>query len=142
MTQIFCCALQKGGVGKTTTAVSLSAGLAYLHSKRVLLIDLDPQGNASMSLGVKIEELQTSVRNLLTGDVKDFKRLWWDKGDNLKILPANSSLKDIEPELLGSVDELPVEGGLNPFSTGLTTSLLTQDQAPAFLPNVSLLHTR
>ena len=100
MTQIFCCALQKGGVGKTTTAVSLSAGLAYLHSKRVLLIDLDPQGNASMSLGVKIEELQTSVRNLLTGDVKDFKRLWWDKGDNLKILPANSSLKDIEPELL------------------------------------------
>ena len=104
MTQIFVCALQKGGVGKTTTAVSLSAGLAYLHSKRVLLIDLDPQGNASMSLGVKIEELQTSVRNLLAGDVKDFKRLWWDKGDNLKILPANSSLKEIEPELLGSVD--------------------------------------
>jgi chromosome partitioning protein len=110
MTQIFVCALQKGGVGKTTTAVSLSAGLAYLHSKRVLLIDLDPQGNASMSLGVKIEELQTSVRNLIAGDVKDFKRLWWDKGDNLKILPANSSLKEIEPELL-----VQPGGKKNPF---------------------------
>jgi chromosome partitioning protein len=136
MTQIFVCALQKGGVGKTTTAVSLSAGLAYLHSKRVLLIDLDPQGNASMSLGVKIEELQTSVRNLLAGDVKDFKRLWWDKGDNLKILPANSNLKEIEPELLGSVDgRFRLKERLKPIlsqfdyiiiDTGPSTGILTQ----------------
>ena len=136
MTQIFVCALQKGGVGKTTTAVSLSAGLAYLHSKRVLLIDLDPQGNASMSLGVKIEELQTSVRNLIAGDVKDFKRLWWDKGDNLKILPANSSLKEIEPELLGSVDgRFRLKERLKPIlsqfdyiiiDTGPSTGILTQ----------------
>jgi chromosome partitioning protein len=94
----------KGGTGKTTTAVNLSAGLAFIKGYRVLLVDFDPQGNASMSLGVDIEGLKYSVKDLITGRMTDYSLLLWDKGEQLKILPANSSLKDVEPELLANVD--------------------------------------
>ena len=103
-TRIITCANHKGGTGKTTTAVNVSAGLAFLKKKRVLLIDFDPQGNASMALGVDIENLRYSVKDLLTGTMTDLHYLCWDKGDSLKILPANATLKDVEPDLLRSVD--------------------------------------
>jgi chromosome partitioning protein len=103
-TRIITCANHKGGTGKTTTAVNISAGLAFLKQKRVLLVDFDPQGNASMALGVDIENLRYSIKDLLTGAMTDLHYLCWDKGDNLKILPANASLKDVEPDLLRSVD--------------------------------------
>ena len=103
-TRIITCANHKGGTGKTTTAVNISAGLAFLKQKRVLLVDFDPQGNASMALGVDIENLRYSVKDLLTGAMTNLHYLCWDKGDNLKILPANASLKDVEPDLLRSVD--------------------------------------
>jgi chromosome partitioning protein len=102
--RIITIANNKGGTGKTTTAVNLASGLAFRKSKRVLLIDFDPQGNASISLDVDIEALKYSVRDLLTGKMLDFKYLVWDKGQNLKILPANNSLREIENELVGSVD--------------------------------------
>ena len=66
MAKIFCIANQKGGVGKTTTAVNLAAGLAGLK-QRVLLVDLDPQGNATMGSGVEKAELNTSVYQVLIG---------------------------------------------------------------------------
>jgi chromosome partitioning protein len=96
----------KGGTGKTTTAVNLSAGLAFLPKKnyRVLLVDFDPQGNASLSLGVEIEKLDYSVKDLLTGKMTDFNYLLWDKGERLRILPANSTLKDVEHELFTNID--------------------------------------
>lgn len=103
-TRIITCANHKGGTGKTTTAVNISAGLAFLKKKRVLLVDFDPQGNASMALGVDIENLRYSVKDLLTGAMTNLHYLCWDKGDNLKILPANATLKDVEPDLLRSVD--------------------------------------
>jgi chromosome partitioning protein len=103
-TRIITCANHKGGTGKTTTAVNISAGLAFLKKKRVLLVDFDPQGNASMALGVDIENLRYSVKDLLTGAMTDLHYLCWDKGENLKILPANATLKDVEPDLLRSVD--------------------------------------
>jgi chromosome partitioning protein len=102
--RIITIANNKGGTGKTTTAVNLSTGLAFIKGYRVLLIDFDPQGNASISLDVDIEALKYSVRDLITGNMLDYKYLIWDKGDNLDIIPANNSLRDIETELVGSVD--------------------------------------
>ena len=64
MAKIFCVANQKGGVGKTTTAVNLAAGLAKVK-QRVLLIDLDPQGNATMGSGVDKRALETTVYDVL-----------------------------------------------------------------------------
>ena len=64
MAKIFCIANQKGGVGKTTTTVNLAAGLAKL-GQRVLLVDLDPQGNATMGSGIDKRELELSVYDVL-----------------------------------------------------------------------------
>jgi chromosome partitioning protein len=94
----------KGGTGKTTTAVNLASGLAFLKGYRVLLVDFDPQGNASISLNVDIENLDWSVKDLLTGKMLDFHYLLWNKGEPLKILPANNNLKTIENELFTAVN--------------------------------------
>jgi chromosome partitioning protein len=102
--RIITIANNKGGTGKTTTAVNLSAGLAFQKGYRVLLIDFDPQGNASISLDIDIENLKHSVKDLLGNSNYPAQNLLWKKGETLRILPANSTLKDVEPELLGSVD--------------------------------------
>ena len=66
MAKIFCVANQKGGVGKTTTTVNLSAGLAKLK-QRVLLVDLDPQGNATMGAGINKAGLKASTYEVMLG---------------------------------------------------------------------------
>src|SRR5262249_59816660 len=66
-TRIITCANHKGGTGTTTTAVNVSAGLALLTQQRVLLIDCDPRGHASMALGIDTTHVRYSVTNLLTG---------------------------------------------------------------------------
>jgi chromosome partitioning protein len=98
-TRIITCANHKGGTGKTTTAVNVSAGLVLLKQQRVLLVDCDPRGNASMALGVDMQHVRYAVTDLLTGALPDVQALGWDTGDNLKLLPANATLQDVEPEL-------------------------------------------
>jgi len=98
-TRIMTCANHKGGTGKTTTAVNVSAGLALLKQQRVLLVDFDPRGHASMALGVDSAHVRYSVTDLLTGAMTDWQALCWEHGDNLHLLPANATLTDVALEL-------------------------------------------
>jgi chromosome partitioning protein len=98
-TQIITCANHKGGTGKTTTAVNVSAGMAMLTQQRVLLIDCDPRGHASLALGIDRQHVRYSVTDLLTGAVPEVQALCWDPSANLHILPANATLTDVEREL-------------------------------------------
>jgi chromosome partitioning protein len=95
-TRIITCANHKGGTGKTTTAVNVSAGLALLTQQRVLLVDCDPRGHASMALGIDMEHVRYSVTDLLTGAMTDWQALCWDPSAHLHILPANATLTDVE----------------------------------------------
>src|SRR5262249_41887452 len=85
-TRIITCANHKRGTGKTTTAVNVSAGLALLTQQRVLLVDCDPRGHASLALGVDSAHVRHSVTDLLTGAVTDVHALCWEHGANLHIL--------------------------------------------------------
>src|SRR5919202_3561068 len=97
-TRIITCANHKGGTGKTTTAVNVSAGLALLTQQRVLLIDCDPRGHASLALGIDMQHVRYSVTDLLTGARPDVQALCWHPRANLHILPAHATLTDVERE--------------------------------------------
>jgi len=95
-TRIITCANHKGGTGKTTTAVNVSAGLALLTQQRVLLIDCDPRGHASLALGIDTQHVRYSVTDLLMGATPEVQALCWDPRAHLHILPANATLADVE----------------------------------------------
>lgn len=97
--KIVAIANQKGGVGKTTTAVNLSACLAE-QGKRVLLVDVDPQGNSTSGLGMKKEGDVKSIYDVLINDVTVDEATKDTMIDNLKLLPAHISLAGAEVELV------------------------------------------
>ena len=104
MARIFCIANQKGGVGKTTTSVNLAAGLAKI-GQRVLLVDLDPQGNATMGSGIDKRQLDASLYEVLTDSMPiaaarvRAERLS-DAGCAYDVLGANRELAGAEVELV------------------------------------------
>jgi len=106
-TRIVAVANQKGGVGKTTTALNLAAGLAEL-TKRVLLVDMDPQGNASTGLGLELDEDQATVCEVLLGDADAQATIVRSDGMQLDILPANGDLTAAEVALMDLEDRASV----------------------------------
>lgn len=102
MAKVIAIANQKGGVGKTTTSVNLSACLADL-GQRVLLIDIDPQGNATSGLGVDKSKIEKSIYDALVDDVPIKDIIIDTEVEKLKILPATIQLAGAEIELVSSM---------------------------------------
>ena len=100
MGKIIAFANQKGGVGKPTTAVNLSAALAYRTRGRVLLVDSDPQGNATSGLGVNKREVKHSVYDVVIGNCKAENAIIRTKYKNLDIMPSSIDLAAAEIELV------------------------------------------
>ena len=104
MGRIIAIANQKGGVGKTTTAINLSACLAE-KGKKVLAIDLDPQGNMTSGLGVDKNEIENTAYQLILNECSINESIQPTVVDNLKIIASNVELAGAEIELLGINDK-------------------------------------
>lgn len=103
MGRVIAVANQKGGVGKTTTAINLSSCLAEME-KRVLTIDIDPQGNTTSGLGLEKNEIENTIYTLMLGDSDIDESIQREVYPGLDVLPSNVDLAAAEIELIG-IDE-------------------------------------
>ena len=99
MGRVIAIANQKGGVGKTTTAINLSAALAE-KGKRVLVVDTDPQGNTTSGFGIEKNELENTIYELLLGECSVQDCIIKDKKSGVSIIPSNVNLAAVEIELI------------------------------------------
>src|SRR5271168_2973736 len=102
MAKIIAICNQKGGTGKTTTTINLASALAVLN-KKILIVDMDPQGNASSGIGVNKNELKESLYDVLIHRVAVDQALIKTEFKNLDIIPCNINLTGAEIELVGAL---------------------------------------
>lgn len=107
MGKIIAIANQKGGVGKTTSAVNIAAGLGK-QKKKTLLVDIDPQGNATSGLGFQKRDIQKSSYDLMIGDLKVDEVIVSTEFDHLDLIPANMELAGAEIEMVDLPDRIYV----------------------------------
>ena len=100
MGKIIAIANQKGGVGKTTTSINLSAAIAE-KGKKVLVIDIDPQGNTTSGYGIDKTELENTIYELMLGECSIEDCIIKDAIENVSVLPASVNLAAAEIELIG-----------------------------------------
>ena len=100
MGRIIAIANQKGGVGKTTTSINLSAAMAA-SGKKILVIDTDPQGNTTSGFGIEKNDLENTIYELMLGDCSIEDCIIKDVIENISILPSNVNLAAAEIELIG-----------------------------------------
>ena len=106
---------QKGGVGKTTSAVNLAATIGH-HGYKVLLVDMDPQGNATSGLGINKREIVKSTYDMTVGNTKAVEILKKTPFENLDLLPSNMNLAGAELELVDMEDrQVRIKNALAPL---------------------------
>ncbi|OMF87684.1 AAA family ATPase [Paenibacillus sp. FSL R7-0337] len=113
MSKIIAIANQKGGVGKTTTSVNLGASMATL-GKRVLLVDIDPQGNTTSGVGVNKADVENCIYDILINEVDPQETIQETRIEGLHIIPATIQLAGAEIELVSTISrELKLKKALN-----------------------------